>query len=261
MTSGSFDSAAANYDAARGFPPGVGEEVARAVLDWIGGGARVLEVGVGTGRIAKPLLALGVNVTGLDLSASMLRQLQVTLPAGSAIPALVLADANHLPLTGHAFDAVISVHMFQLLADWRMALSEVRRVLRPGGVLLNGYEWRPPDSPGARLMDRWRELLQAAGQTALALGARDFGDLKDELLQTGAAYQEQDVGQWLTTRTLARQLETIEHRTWSLAAEEPNRVLVGCLDRLRAWATAEFGALDQAHTVPHRFVWQYFAWN
>jgi ubiquinone/menaquinone biosynthesis C-methylase UbiE len=238
----------------------VGEQVARAAVDWIGGGARVLEVGIGTGRIAKPLLALGMNVTGLDLSAQMLAHLQLTLPAEGAVPALVLGDANYLPLAAGAFDAVISVHMFQLLADWGNALSGVRRVLRLGGVFLNGYEWRPPASPGARLMARWRGLLEAAGQPALAIAARDFGDLKNELLQTGAAYREQNVGQWSTTRTLARQLETIEHRAWSLGAREPNGDVVGCLAQLRSWASAEFGALDRAHTVPHHFVWQRFDW-
>src|SRR5438067_5120995 len=138
MTTGSFDSAATQYDATRGFPPGVGEQVAQAAVDWIGRRAQVLEVGIGTGRIAKPLLALGVNVTGLDLSTQMMRRLRATLPAGGAVPALAQGDANHLPLAERVFDAVVSVHVFQLLANWSQALSEVRRVLRPGGAFLNG---------------------------------------------------------------------------------------------------------------------------
>jgi len=261
MATGAFDSAAAAYEAVRGFPPGVGEQVAQAALDRFGRQARVLEVGVGTGRIARPLLALGVNVIGLDLSAQMMRQLRVILPAGAVDPALVQGDANHLPLAEASFDAIVSVHVFQLLADWEGVVSEVRRVLRPGGVFLNGYEWRPSDSPGARLMDHWRLLLEAAGQPALAAGARDFSDLKYQLLQTGANCREQDVGQWSTTRTLARQLETIEHRTWLPGAGETRGALAGCLAQLRAWAVAEFGALDQARSVPHRFVWQSFQWN
>jgi ubiquinone/menaquinone biosynthesis C-methylase UbiE len=261
MGTGSFNAAAAAYEAARGFPPGVGEQVAQAAVDWIGWQARVLEVGIGTGRIARPLLALGVNVTGLDLSAQMMGQLRTILPAGAVFPALVQGDANRLPFAVRVFDAVVSVHMFQLLADWGQPVSELRRVLRPGGVFLNGYEWRPPDSPGARLMQHWRQLLEAAGQPALAAGARDFSDLKDQLLQTGAAYREQDVGQWTTTRTLARQLETIEHRTWLLGGGEPGGALADCLGQLRSWALAEFGALDQVHSVPHRFIWQCFEWN
>jgi len=261
MVTGSFDAAAAGYEAARGFPPGVGEQVAQAALDWIGRGARVLEVGIGTGRIARPLLALGVPVTGLDLSAQMLGHLRAAWAAGETAPALIQADANHLPVTGAVFDAVVSVHMFQLLADWGPAVTETRRVLRPGGALLNGYEWRPPGSPGARLMDHWRGLLGAAGQPVLASGARDFSDLKRDLLQAGASYREQTVGEWSTTRTLARQLETIEHRTWAFGIGQPDGVLASCLAQLKSWALEEYGALDQAHTVPHRFIWQRFEWS
>jgi len=261
MVTGSFDAAAAGYEAARGFPPGVGEQVAQAALDWIGTGARVLEVGIGTGRIARPLLALGVPVTGLDLSAQMLGHLRAAWPAGETAPALIHADANHLPITGAVFDAVLSVHMFQLLADWGPAVSEVRRVLRRGGTLLNGYEWRPHESPGARLMDHWRGLLEAAGQPALVPGARDFNDLKRYLLQAGATYREQTVGEWSTTRTLARQLETIEHRTWAFGAGQDAVRLAGCLAQLKSWALQEYGALDEVHTVPHRFIWQRFEWS
>ena len=257
----SFDSAAANYDAARGFPPGVGAQVAQAAINCMRPRSRVLEVGVGTGRIAKPLLALGVDVTGLDLSASMLAQLRATLPEGRPVPALVLGDANQLPFNGHVFEAVVSVHVFQLLPDWTHVIAEVRRVLRPGGVFLNGYEWRPPDSPGARLMGHWRQLLSAAGQPALVAGAHDFSDLQLELQRAGATCQEQVVGQWSTSRTLARQLETIEHRTWSSGDRELDGILAECLAQLRAWASAEFGALNQEHSVPHCFIWQCFSWG
>ncbi len=260
MATGSFDTAAASYDAARGFPPGVGELVAQAAADWIGPGARVLEVGVGTGRIAKALWAQGVTVTGLDLSRPMLERLRATMPTDRPPPALIQGDINWLPMAGRSFDAVVAVHVFQLLPDWAMALSEVRRVLPPGGVFLNGYEWRPPDSPGARLMERWRSILAEVGPAALAAGARDFNDLRANLVQTGAACEECAVGQWVATRTLARQLETIEHRTWSPAAGLSQDQLARCLAELSSWAIATFGALDQERTVPHQFVWQRFAW-
>jgi SAM-dependent methyltransferase len=261
MSAHPFDSAAQSYDAARGFPPGVGEQVARAAADWLGSGARVLEVGIGTGRIAKPLLALGMQVTGVDVSRQMMARLRQTLPPGLAPPALTQAGVAYLPFAAHRFDAVVSVHVFQLIADWPSALSEVRRALRPGGNFLNGYEWRPPDSPGARLMERWRAILKAAGQPALSAGARDFSDLKIELTRAGAVYEERVVGAWTANRTLARHLETIEHRTWSPGAGVPENAYASCLAQLRSWALEEFGALDREYSVPHRFVWQCFAWR
>ena len=261
MTAHPFDSAAASYDAARGFPAGVGEQVARAALDWVSAGAPVLELGIGTGRIARPLLALGLNVTGVDLSLQMMARLRENLPPGSPAPGLVQGHLGQLPLAAGSFGAALSVHVFHLVADWPGALAEVRRVLRPGGVFLNGFEWRPPDSPGARLMDRWRAILQAAGQPALALGARDFSDLRAELAGLGAVCQERAVGDWMTTRTLARHLETIEHRTWSPAVGVSPEQYDKCLAELKEWAAHEFGPLDREYRVPHRFIWQRFAWE
>jgi len=261
MAAHSFDSAAENYDAARGFPAGVGEQVAQAALDWVGRGAPVLELGIGTGRIAKPLLALGLSVTGLDRSRQMMARLTAMLPPGSPPPRLIEGSVTSLPLAAGAFGAVLAVHVFQLINDWASALAEVRRVLQPGGLFLNGFEWRPPDSPGARLLDQWRAILRAAGQPALALGARDFSDLKSELARGGAGCDERSVGEWLTKRTLARHLETIEHRTWTPAVGLPESIYGGCLGELRSWAVAEFGPLDQEYTVPHRFIWQRFTWE
>lgn len=256
-----FDSAAESYDAARGFPPGVGEQVAQAVVDWVGRGARVLELGIGTGRIARPLLGLGVGVTGVDLSRQMMARLNASpLPAGPPLR-LIQGDLTHLPLSAQSFQAALSVHVFQLIADWPAAFWEVRRVLKPGGCFLNGYEWRPPDSPGARLLDRWQMILRSAGQPVLAVGARDFSDMRGELARVGAACEERSVGEWATTRTLARQLETIEHRTWSPGVGVTPDAYAQSLRELRAWAVAEFGALDQEHRVPHRFIWQRFVWQ
>jgi hypothetical protein len=68
------------------------------------------------------------------------------------------------------------------------------------------------------------------------------------------------VGAWTTTRTLARSLEAIEHRTWAGTDSLPDGFLAACLAELRAWAQAEFGALEREFATPHRFVWQRFEW-
>jgi SAM-dependent methyltransferase len=255
-----FDQAASDYEAARGFPPGVADVVADAALALLGGCRQALEVGVGTGRIARPLLARGVPVIGLDLSPGMLGHLLLQLPAGAPRPALVLGDALFLPLAAAAFDAVITVHLLHLLPNWRAALDEARRVLRSSGVFLSGFDWRPPDSPGARLLVRWRELLRAAGQDVQAGGAHDFSDIQAALLESGARLEERMAGEWSVTRTLSRQIETIEHRTWSGAANVPPDLFPRCLAELRAWAAETFGGLDRAYTVAHRFLWQRYTW-
>ncbi len=257
----SFDSAAQHYDATRGFPPGVGEVVADAALQMLEGRRNVLEVGIGTGRIARPLLMRGVRITGLDLSRKMMDQLLEALAPGLARPPLVQAAAEALPLRPASVEAVVSVHVFHLVGDWQAALAEVRRVLLPSGIFLTGYEWRPADSPGTRLMQHWRDIVRAHGGAGTEPGARDFADVKAELIAMGAKCDERLVGEWSATRTLLRHLETIEHRTWSSTWNVPDGFFAVCLAELRAWAANEYGPLEREFTVPHRFIWQRFRWD
>ena len=148
----SFDRAAPTYEATRGFPPGIADQVADAAVRVLGAEARTAEIGVGTGRIARPLAARGVRVIGVDLSRAMMAQLLHLLPPGAPRPSLTQGEAAHLPLASGRLDAVLAVHVFHLIPDWQGALAEVRRVLRPGGRLLAGYDWRPPETPGSRLI-------------------------------------------------------------------------------------------------------------
>src|SRR5581483_9443570 len=73
----SFDPVANHYDATRGYPQEVSRKLAEALDQTVGGDAqtRFVEVGVGTGRIAIPLAALGCQYTGIDISEKMLGRL------------------------------------------------------------------------------------------------------------------------------------------------------------------------------------------
>lgn len=134
----SFDRAADCYDETRGFPEGQEQAIA-ALIARAGNlhrGSRVLEVGVGTGRIALPLTRHVSRLHGIDLSRAMMRQLR-NKPNADAV-ALSEANALHLPFRSAIFDAVIIVHVLHLIADWQGVLREVARVLKPDGVLLCG---------------------------------------------------------------------------------------------------------------------------
>jgi SAM-dependent methyltransferase len=256
----SFDRAANTYDGTRGFPPGVGDTVAEAAIE-LGASGQVLEVGIGTGRIARPLLARGVRVTGVDLSPKMMGQLLDNLSPGSLRPDLIIGDAAALPVASSTFEAVLSVHVFHLIADWRAALTETRRVLKPGGVFLTGWDWRPDDTPGAMILQQWRAITKVHGFDTRHPGSHDFADVKNFLFEMGATMEERAVGTWTTTRTLAQHLETIEHRTWSSTWNVPDDFFPRCLAELRDWATSKFGGLDSSFSVPHKFIWQAFRWR
>ncbi len=257
-----FDRAADSYDETRGFLPGVADLVADAAAQALPASARIVDIGVGTGRLAKPLLARGFAVTGVDLAPKMMRRLLDTLPAGAARPPLVVGDAADLPLASGAFDAALSVHVFHLLAEWRKSLIEVKRILRPGGLFLTGHDWRPDDSPSELIFKHWREIVTAHGVTGHEPpGVHDFEDIKRELFALGATLEEWTVGDWSTTRTLAAHIETIEHRTWSATWAVPDEFFPVCLAELRAWVEHQFGPLEREFVTPRKFVWQSFRWG
>src|SRR5712691_12007674 len=81
MPSLSFDRVAHAYDATRGYPPGVDQQIAMAIVDTVNAKPETtfMEVGVGTGRIAFPLASLGHIYTGVDISEKMVEQLEAKL--------------------------------------------------------------------------------------------------------------------------------------------------------------------------------------
>jgi 2-polyprenyl-6-hydroxyphenyl methylase/3-demethylubiquinone-9 3-methyltransferase len=100
----------------------------RACLGRVGG-RRVLDLGCGKGRFAVPLSAAGAEVIGLDRSSVMLAE------AGAGGLDRVRGSARRLPFAEAVFDAAIAIEVFEHLAAIDEVLREVRRVLRPGGVV------------------------------------------------------------------------------------------------------------------------------
>jgi ubiquinone/menaquinone biosynthesis C-methylase UbiE len=134
----SFDRAAGFYDDSRGLSPEVAERVADRIEEAVGPEARLLEVGVGTGRIALPLHRRGREIVGVDLSRPMLERYRAKAAAAGLPPPPVLrADAGRLPFRDACVDVVLEVHVLHLVPDWERALDEVRRVLAAGGMLLH----------------------------------------------------------------------------------------------------------------------------
>src|SRR5579862_6157046 len=140
----SFDRAASYYDATRGYPPDVEQAIGQAIVAAAAAtpATRFLEIGVGTGRIALPVIALGFDYTGVDISAAMMDRLREKLEdieraTGQHPRATLLeADMQALPFDDAHFDVVIAAHVFHLVGDPARAWQEAMRVLRPGGVLL-----------------------------------------------------------------------------------------------------------------------------
>ncbi len=136
-----FDQISLVYDDTRD-PLGAETVDAMGVRLRAGGIQRILEVGVGTGRIARPLLDRGFDVTGVDASAGML-----AVARRKGLPRLVRGSAYRLPFRDHTFDATLLVHVLHLLDRVPDALNEGVRVSRHGvRALVNPGRPRGPEA-------------------------------------------------------------------------------------------------------------------
>jgi len=123
----SYDRIAARYEQVRG---GVARarQLASAVVPWLAPGSTVCDVGAGTGIVTELLYEAGMRVAAFDVSVRMLRRAAARLRGRVAV-----ADAVALPLADVSVDAVVYVWVLHHVGDLAAALSETRRVLRPGG--------------------------------------------------------------------------------------------------------------------------------
>jgi ubiquinone/menaquinone biosynthesis C-methylase UbiE len=143
-------------------------------------GDRVLDLGIGDGRLAAQLDAL--HLTGADVSQVALDRAATRLPNAR----LVKVDPDEsLPFEDNEFDLVMCAETLEHIRDLQLALSEIRRVLRPGGrlavttplgsrfgVLLRGFD--SPFSPHLRTFTRrsLRATLERMGFHVVELDAR-----------------------------------------------------------------------------------------
>lgn len=103
-----------------------------AAVGWLTGesAANVLELGSGTGKLTRALLANGHRVVASDPLTPMLAELARVAPAARR----VAARAEQIPVAPGVVDVVVSAQAFHWF-DPERALPEIARVLRPGGVL------------------------------------------------------------------------------------------------------------------------------
>lgn len=121
-----FDRVAAEYE--RGRP-----DYPRSVVDALGlpDGARVADVGAGTGKLTRALAAAGFDVVAVEPSEAMREALRAAVPGVEVVD----GTAEALPLADASVDAITSADAFHWF-DGERAAPELARVLRPGGPLL-----------------------------------------------------------------------------------------------------------------------------
>jgi SAM-dependent methyltransferase len=206
----SFGAVAALYDRSR--PPYPAEAVS-----WLlpPGAARVADVGAGTGKLTRELLARGLEVIAVEPSAGMREQLRRAVPGA----VVVGGTGEELPLADRSVDAVLYAQAWHW-ADPARAIPEAARVLVPGGRL--GLLWNLRDERDdvvARLsaiMQSW-ESQDSSGH-APAVGG-PFGPA-----------ERLDV-EWVYRLPREAVVEYVASRSYIITKPEPQRAAV--LDAVR----------------------------
>lgn len=216
-------------------------------------GARVLDIGAGTGRVAIPLAMRGCRVVALDPATAMVDQLRAKA-RGSKVSAVV-AEGAQLPFAIERFDVVVIARLLYLTRDWKVILHEACRVLAIGGCLLHEWGNGDDDEDWVRIREEARRLFEQAGlREPFHPGVRSEMEIDaqlDDLNFVQEARVEIGSGVEITLREFLRRLVDGElSYIWAV----PDAVRSACLPSLVQWSERTFD-LDRPVPTPRQLSW------
>jgi SAM-dependent methyltransferase len=106
-------------------------------------GARLLDLGCGTGRVAGAAVALAAEAAGVDIAPAMIETARAAFPTVE----FAVGDAEAIPHADDSFDAVIWSFGAMHAGSPETVLAEIARVLKPGGRVALSHWVGPPASP------------------------------------------------------------------------------------------------------------------
>ncbi|MDP9237858.1 MAG: class I SAM-dependent methyltransferase [Chloroflexota bacterium] len=241
----SFDRVADIYDETRGLPPEAEREIAAGIareLREIAPEPRLLEVGIGTGRIAVPLAAAGVRVAGIDISPKMLGHLR----AKRTDIDVLLAEAARPPLRDASFDAALFVHILHLVPDAEATLRATIPLLRPGGALIfGGDDGRVGLRREADRLIR-NAVADIAGIDLESGGVKRATELAERIMREQCGdVRTITLARW-TQRSRGRiMLERLGRRDFSSSWKIPIEALPAIIERVTPQLEELYGGLDR----------------
>lgn len=249
----SFDHVADRYDATRNDIGRFADTIAAGLirLGNLPPRGSLLEIAIGTGRISLPLLAAGVNVTGVDISQRMVDRLRAKDQTRRAAEpdrawgtlTTVMADVTSLPFASGAFDAALAVHIFHLVADWRRALDEALRAVKPGGAFLLGQDTRATDDLQWQIQVHWMDIVRATGfDMDFTYPGAGYSTVVEDLRGRGLRVAEEVLASWEIEQTPREMMRWITDRLWSRTWGIPDDVFAESVRQLSAWGQDRFRA-------------------
>lgn len=242
----SFDRAADYYDQTRLLP----EPLITYLLPFLPRDEMCVEIGVGTGRIAIPLVENGIEVVGVDISPEMLRKL--VAKRRTEWPQVAIADATKLPFPDNTFGAAIAAHVLHLIPEWRSAVDESLRVLRPGGLLIA--------TRGGQSRALWndeihRRFFREAGDPPWPPGIDSLDELDRYVTRFGIKVHAMPELVTKDSLSINRLLAILEAGYWAACWSIDPDTRRRAADATRMWARGAFGDLDLEREHVESTVW------
>lgn len=252
-----FDRAVSYYDQTRAMPPERHREMIDALVDAakITRESRVLEIGIGTGRIAMSVAEHVRRLYGIDLSLEMMGVLRGKLAGTSHAIDLAQANALQLPFATETFDVVYAVHVYHLVQHWQDALLDARRVLKPGGSFVLSFHRRVGNTPNRKLRTELGRLLQEYGLSNKRPGAQSEDEILAELEKWNDPLRVVEASRWEQDEVPAEILDDLDRQIFSETWMIPRDVMDQITPRLHAWAVDEFGDLSQPFVTQQEARW------
>ena len=256
----SFDRAASFYDATRALPDAVAAKLTDALLaerDAVQADS-VLEVGVGTGRISRPLAKRGVRIRGVDIAPLMLAKLREQVGPNDERPALVLADATLLPFAPDSFRMALMLHVLHLVSDWRQSIEELVRVLEPRGVFVHVISPYPGDNPWTASKVLWDDVLAGKDFTPRPRPAPE--EIQEALRSLGGSVRVVECARLDDRMTPGDNLELMRQRIHSWTWEYPDDLFWECFAEFEPRYRAHYREMDRelVNTVIYELeVWSF----
>jgi ubiquinone/menaquinone biosynthesis C-methylase UbiE len=189
-------------------------------------------------------------MVGVDISREMLKKLMDK--AGDSMPPIAAADATRLPFGANTFSSAIAAHVLHLIPNWTVAVAEMLRVVRPGGIVLASRGGGQRTGWGREVM---RRFFVEAGDPAWPPGADRLEEVDKHMRSLGLEMRALPVlsteGE-MSIDAVITQLEAgYFSACWSL--DDAARKKAGAATR--EWAAVELGDLDMARPTKSPAVW------
>jgi len=232
-----FDATASDFERYRALPSEAVQAIRSSILTAarFPSMPRVLDLGAGTGRIGKAFIAAGDFYVGVDMSLSMLQK----FPDDSESCLLVQADARQLPFRDGAFDLVLLMQVLSSVDDWPAVLTEVRRILRSGGIVVVGHTVGPESGIDNQLKRHLRAILEGM-QLAWPRPQESRRQALAWLESAAVRHIHLNAASWNVNTTAEEFL--LRHRTGARFAALPVAAQEQALGKLRTWVEARFGS-------------------